>query len=103
MIAKIILPVVVVFMFSCYVPQHASETSAYTIGVLRDSHGTGCCKWLIELPAPPGEQPVRFNPINLEEFILNPSEGAQIKFTYEPLNTASCCMVGTVIRLKEAY
>jgi hypothetical protein len=67
-------------------------------GVMKDLTGLDGCGWVIELDSD-AESPERLEPINLNDFDLEPVDGMKVKISYHESNSGSICMVGKIIEL----
>ena len=73
------------------------EQLIVTEGVIKDYTGLDACTWLIEVEED-GETN-RLQPINLDEFKIEPQDGLKVKFKYKPSDLGGFCMAGPVIEL----
>jgi hypothetical protein len=96
---KYVLIIAVLTMFSCQVKK--KESTFYTIGVLRDRTGLDGCSWIIQLNQKLNDGTEFLEPINLMDFVKQPSEGFTIHFTFEKAAAMSVCMAGQPVNLTD--
>jgi hypothetical protein len=78
---------------SCTTPAGACSTNA-TKATLQDYTGLDGCRWVIKL-----KDGTVLEPINLEEFSLQPIDGLPVWVEYKTEPLASICMVGETVRV----
>ena len=72
----------------------------YYTGKFSDQRGLDGCSWIIVIDKPIEEGVVKYEPVNLNEYFIQPKDQMPIRFTFDPYDGNSVCMVGKLIRLK---
>lgn len=67
-------------------------------GVLRDFSELDGCGWVIELN-PRNDSNERLEPLNLNDFDIQPIDGMSVEIKYHETNAMSICMVGKTVEL----
>ena len=66
-------------------------------GKLKNLTGLDGCGWVIQMQT--NGETKNLEPLNLGSFIKNPTDGQDVKFTYNTTNNMSICMVGQTVLL----
>lgn len=59
-----------------------------------DLTGLDGCSWLLEL-----EDGTRLEPVNLNDFEIEPQEGLKVEVSYKEVEMFSTCMAGLIVEL----